>query len=93
MMSQCRFRLFTFVDESRFETGVYPLLIDLLNQFNPNIGEEDPDLSAEVELFLDRLLETEVMNATQQVLVEWGEKNVAHKNINNNKILFCEVFL
>ena len=66
-------RLFTFVDETRFETGLYPLTIDLLNKFNPNIGEDDPDLTDEIEAFLDALLDTDVMRTAQQYLSEWGQ--------------------
>ena len=66
-------RLFTFVDETRFDTGLYPLTIDLINKFNPQIGEEDPDLTEEIDLFLDALLATDVMQRTQEYLVDWGE--------------------
>ena len=65
--------MFTFVDEARFETGLYPLTLDLLSKFNPQIGEVDPEIRDEIEAFLDALLDTEVMQLVQQYLAEWGQ--------------------
>ena len=51
---------------------MYPSFINLLEKFNPLIGEEDADLSADIEAFLDVLLETDCMKITQEYLAEWG---------------------
>ena len=66
-------QLFVFVNESRLETGLYPMMRTLLQFFNPYIGEPDPDLTVEIEEFMDVLLETECMTACHEFLQLWGE--------------------
>ena len=61
-----------FVNVTRFSTGVYPSFIDLLEKFNPQIGEDDPDLETEVNLFLDTVMATDPMRTAHSHLVSWG---------------------
>ena len=65
--------MFVSVDETRFSTGIYPAYIDLLTKFNPQNGEADPDLTVEIELFLDQLMETGPMQAAFTCMNEWGK--------------------
>ena len=74
-------RLFSYVDESRLLTGLYPSFLALLSGFNPQLGVEDDPLDAEIDDFLDTLLTTEVMVIAHGCLVEWGET-----------IFFCLIF-
>ena len=74
--------MFLSVDESRFLTGLYPAHIDLLTKFNPQIGEADPDLTAEIEVYLDVLMETGPMQEAYSCMSEWG----------NHKMYMYDVF-
>lgn len=73
MLFHCR--LFTNVNEDRFETGVYPSFRTLLSKFNPRIGQADPDLTVDIEVFLDAVLATGPMQEAYQCLVnpDWGK--------------------
>ena len=67
-----RCRLMVFVDETRFATGLYPLHIELLERFNPQLGEADPDLTLEIEAYLDLLMTSGPMQEVYSCLSEWG---------------------
>ena len=64
--------LFISVNEERLNTGVYPLAKVLLDNFNPQIGEPDPELDAEISAFLDAVLATEPMQVALSWLTGWG---------------------
>ena len=44
----------------------------LLDNFNPQLGEPDPELDAEISTFLDAVLETEPMQVALTWLAQWG---------------------
>ena len=73
MQGEGHCRLFVFVDETRFGTGVYPSFTTLLESFNPQLGEADDALTNEINAFLDAVMETEVMQIAQGCLADWGD--------------------
>ena len=60
------------MNEDRLNTGIYPLMKVLLDNFNPQLGEPDPELDAEISTFLDAVLETEPMQVALTWLAQWG---------------------
>ena len=48
-------------------------MLTLLQFFNPRIGEPDPDLTFEINVFIDVILQTECMNTCYSYLQDWGE--------------------
>ena len=81
-------QLFTFVNESRLDTGTYPSMRVMLELFNPYIGQPDPDIDNEIELFLFELLKTESMLVAFQYLSDWGMVKIQINAIYISSILF-----
>ena len=66
-------RLFTFVDESALNTSTFVPFRALLNNFNPVLGQEDPDVTEETNAFLTELIATEAISILHGCLLDWGK--------------------
>ena len=66
-------RLFTFVDESALNASTFVPFRALLNNFNPVLGQEDPDVTEETNAFLTELIATEAISILHGCLLDWGK--------------------
>ena len=66
-------RLFTSVDESALNASTFTSLRVLLSNFNPVLGQDDPELTTEINNFLADLIGTEVISILHGCLVDWGK--------------------
>ncbi len=63
------------MDESYLTRSTYAAFIELLDNYNPYIGQEEEECSkceAEIEQFIDEVMKTQVMLRTWQFMVEKG---------------------
>ena len=52
--------------------ATYTTLSALLAGFDPVLGQEDPDMTLEVEAFLDALVQTQTIITLHSCLLDWG---------------------
>lgn len=89
----CQFccSLFLSVNEDRFQTGSYPSFIALLDGFNPQIGEADPNLDAEISAFLDDMMSSDPMQEAYTCVGPSGWGKYYYNNLQSDLFFFCPV--
>lgn len=68
---------FTYVDESHLERPTFSGFLALLDNYNPNVGQEEGSCSScdvEESNFLDALMQTRVMQETWTFLRDRGQR-------------------